>query len=349
MIHTSKAALAASAVVLAVALAAGRALADDVIAGGLPVTNVKIDKIEAGEVYYTTESGQSHRTVNDKLALHITGNANLITAEDAYVTQKWSPAVDAYQSVLRSSNIPWLKEYVAARMQKAAEKAGRFDAAVFAWSYLAQVDPTAAGKSKPAPPDAGSAFIKTAEAQLDSDASAARSTEAQQTLLNYELELARYTKDDATITKVAGTLIARGAVTPATVLGLIHADIDGKRYKDAEQKLAKLKGPLPDPALENDRLFCLAEIAYFGAPATEPPTASEDLALDYMRVVANDPTGPLAAVALLRVGELHEKFNDAPTALTIYTQIAKDYKNSPEQKSVVEEAQKSVTRLKAHG
>lgn len=335
--------------VLALALAAAPTLADDVSFKGLKYSDVKIDKIEGDEIYFTTTNGQSHKPITDQLHITIAGDANLNAAEDAYAALKWPDAADGYQKVLKTGSKPWLKDYAAARLQKSAEKAGRFDAAVSAWVYLVQKDAAAAMKNKPAlPADPASAYIKSAEAELESAAAAVRSDEVRQSILAYELEMARYQKDQASIARVANSLIKMGAVNPGTLLGLIHADIDARNYAMAQQKLAQMKPPLADPAQENDRLFCVAEVANFTAPAANAPAAWEDLAIEYMRVVSNDSGGALTPQALLRVAALHEKFGDVPTALNLYTQIQKDYQSAPEQASVVAEAQKSITRLKAH-
>jgi len=334
---------------LALALAATPTLADEVSFKGLKYSDVKIDKIEGDEIYFTTNNGQSHKPIGDQLHIAIAGDANLNNAEDAYAAQKWADAADGYARVLATGTKPWLKDYAANRLQKSAEKAGRFDAAIKAWLYLVQKDTAAAVRAKPTPPaDSNSAFIRSAEAELDSTAQAVRTEDARQAILTYELELARYQKDDATIQKVAAELIRLGAVGPGTLLGLIHADLDAHKYKDAQQKLAQLKPPLADPALENDRMFCLTEIANFTAPASTSPEGYEDIALDYMRVVANDSSGALTPTALLRVAALHEKFGDPHTALNIYTQITKDYQSAPEDQSIVAEAQKKIAILKAH-
>ena len=63
-----------------------------------------------------------------------------------------------------------------------------------------------------------------------------------------------------------------------------------------------------------------------------------------MRVVVNDSSSQSGRLAqLLRVAQLHEKFNDVPTALNIYAQIQKDYQNVPEQKSVIEQAKQNAS------
>jgi tetratricopeptide (TPR) repeat protein len=326
--------------------AAASARADVVDLGGIKYADVKIDKIVGDEIYYTTSNGEVHKTITDRMRLTITSEPSFNDAESAFATQKWADAADGYQKVLNTTSKAWLKDFAASRLQRSSEKAGRFDTAVSAWIYAVTKDPANAAKAKPTPPpDPSSTFIKTAEQELAAAATAAQSEEVRQAMYLYELDLARYQKDDATIAAVAAQLTKMGALNPATLLGLIHLDLDAKRYKEAQQKLSQLKGPLPDPAQENDRLFCLAEVANFTADPQSPASTWQDIALSYMRVVANNPNGPVTALALLRVAQLHEKFNDAATARNIYVQIQKDYKDAPDQKSVVEEAKKSLERL----
>ena len=159
-------------------------------------------------------------------------------------------------------------------------------------------DPLASAKFKPAlPEDPGSAFIKTAESELDT-AAASTTGDVRQALLGFEMDMARFQKDDALVLHLTQQLVNSGNLSPAATLNLV------KTY--------------------------------------------QDLALDYMRVVANNAASPLAPLALLRVGDLHEKFKDTATALQIYRQISANYDKSPQQKNVVDKALQNIHRLEGN-
>ena len=78
-------------------------LADDINAGGLPIKNITIEKVEGDRLYYKTQSGTaSDKQINDRMKLTVTDEPNLIPAEDAFAAGKWADAVDGYQKVLRT-------------------------------------------------------------------------------------------------------------------------------------------------------------------------------------------------------------------------------------------------------
>jgi len=60
-----------------------------------------------------------------------------------------------------------------------------------------------------------------------------------------------------------------------------------------------------------------------------------------MRVVANFPTGPRAAAALMKTASIMEKLDDPKAALAVYQQVARDFDNQP----AGAEAKKSAARL----
>jgi tetratricopeptide (TPR) repeat protein len=337
--------------VLGVLLAGGAALADTIESKGLAFKDVKITKIEGNEIYFTTSSGtETHHPVNDSMRINIVSEPVLNAAESSFATQKWDDAAAGYQKVLASSPKDWIKDYAAIRLQLASEKAKRFDAAVSAWIYLVGKNPKASAKFKPAlPEDPGSAFIKTAESELDT-AAASTTGDVRQALLGFEMDMARFQKDDALVLHLTQQLVNSGNLSPAATLNLVKTYLDAHNYTDAQKLLDSLKGstPLPDPAQEDERLFDLAEVVYFTLPANAAPAVYQDLALDYMRVVANNAASPLAPLALLRVGDLHEKFKDTATALQIYRQISANYDKSPQQKNVVDKALQNIHRLEGN-
>src|SRR5205807_622060 len=107
-------------------------------------------------------------------------------------------------------------------------------------------------------------------------------------------------------------------------------DLDKGDYAAAQKILAQVKPSIVDSGQQADWLWLNAEAQYGVAKDSKDPTVLKNVALDYMRLVANFPTSPKVAQALLKTAEIHEKLDDTKTAVAIYQQVAKDYEHDPE-------------------
>ena len=85
--------------------------------------------------------------------LNVDNEPALNAAEEAFAAGKWDQAVDGYQTVIRATNKPWMKDWSSARLAEAGAKSGRFDAAATAYVNLVTKDPAAAA-NRPAVPAA---------------------------------------------------------------------------------------------------------------------------------------------------------------------------------------------------
>jgi tetratricopeptide (TPR) repeat protein len=330
--------------------------ADDLNFGGLPVKNVTIKKIEGDKIIYTTQAGTpGEKVINERLRVTVTDEPNLVPAEDAFAAGKWADAVDAYQKLLRSAAKPWLKDYSALRLLKAGEKSDRFDAVVGAYIHLLAKDPQAAQDIKlKYPEDPASAYLKTAASEVDA-ALATEKDPTRQTSLNvFRMNIARAMHDDATVLKKAGELSnstassSSGVIDPTVLSGitdgklnLITSAVDKKDFATAQKSLEQLKPAVTEPKHQAEWLWLSAETNAGIAGETKDAAVLKNLAIDYMRVVANFPTSPRAAQALIKTGAIMEKLNDSKAAIAVYQQVARDFETQP----AANEAKKSLARL----
>ncbi len=347
------------------------ARADEIVSGGLPTKNVSIEKVETGvliaevkgeKVYgdkllYKIQSGApGEKIINDKLRIMVTDEPNLTTAEDAFANGKWSDAVDAFQKTLRSSPKPWLKDYSALRLLRAGEKSDRFDAVVTAYIYLLAKDPKATQEIKlKFPEDPTNAYLKTAASQVDAALAAEKDSTRQASLTVFRMNIAKAMHDDATVLKLAGDLSkttptdgSTGALDPTILSGiadgklnLIQSALEKKDYAAAQKGLEQVKPTVSEPKHQAEWLWLTAETNAGIAGDSKDPAALRNLAIDYMRLVANFPNSPRASQALLKTGGLLEKLNDPKAALALYQQVARDFGDQPAGSA----AKKEIARL----
>jgi TolA-binding protein len=316
----------------------GFVAADDINAGGLPIKNITIEKVEGDRLYYKTQSGTaSDKQINDRMKLTVTDEPNLIPAEDAFAAGKWADAVDGYQKVLRSGGKPWLKDFAALRLLKAGEKSERFDAVVNAYIHLLAKDPQTAKEIKlKYPEDPANAYLKTAAAQVEA-AQAAEKDPGKSTMLTvFRMDIAKAMKDDATVMKLAAQLSKQSgpggntAIDPSTLAGIVDGKlsliantVDKKDYAAAQKGLDEVKPSVTEAKSQAEWLWLTAQ-THEGVSG-----ATKDVAIDYMRLVANYPTSDHAPQALLKTAAILEGLQDSKAAIAVYQQVARDYEGQP--------------------
>jgi TolA-binding protein len=356
---------AALACALLAGLAAVSTRADDIYlrsgreAAELQLKNVTLRSVKDGELYYSTSANrESHRPVGDVSRLELTGEAQFNAAERAFADarnakdeaaakQKYGEAVTGYAATLSSTSKPWLKDFIAARMQTAGPRSGRFDAALAGWKAMVEKDPAAALKAKPSTEgiDPKSQYLANAAKDLQASAAAAAAKpEVRKAFLDLLLDVQTAMGDSEGAIKTAEAKVQIGG-TPEEVAELAlkqaQADVAARRFDVAAERLGKVElSTLPDAA-RGDATFLLAECH---AARLQPSAAADqwkDVAIDYMRVVAGYPASPSAAAALLKVAEIHETLNEPDTALKVYQQVAREHANTP----AAQAAQKNIERL----
>ena len=361
-----------AAILLAIPIAAVcDARADEINSGGLPTKNVTIEKVETGvliaevkgekvfgdRLVYKIQSGApGEKIINDKLRITANDEPNLTAAEDAFANGKWSDAVDAFQKTLRASSKPWLKDYSALRLLKAGEKSERFDAVVTAYIYLLGKDPKAAQQIRlKYPEDPANAYLKTAASQVDAALAAEKDSTRRTSLSVFRMNIAKAMHDEATVLKLAGDLSkttpadgSAGAIDPTVLAGitdgklnLIQSSIEKKDFATALKGLEQVKPSVSEPKHQSEWLWLTAETSAGVAGDSKDPAVLHSVAIDYMRLVANFPTGPHTPQALLKTAGILEKLNDTKAALTVYQQVARDFGDQPAGSA----ARKDVARL----
>jgi hypothetical protein len=120
--------------------------------GAIQVANAKITRIEKDQIFFLTAGREASRELNKVQRLNVDNEPALNAAEEAFAAGKWDQAVDGYQTVIRSTNKPWMKDWSSSRLAEAGAKSGRFDAAATAYVALVTKDPASAAQSRPAVP-----------------------------------------------------------------------------------------------------------------------------------------------------------------------------------------------------
>jgi tetratricopeptide (TPR) repeat protein len=355
----------ATTALLAAALALGPTLAraDDINAGGVPFKNITIQKVDGDKLVYRTVSGQTNeKQITDKMKLTVTDEPNLTMAEDAFLAGKWSDAVDGYQKAMRSSAKPWVKDFAAIRLLAAGEKSERFDAVVAAYLHVLEKDPKTAKEMKITyPSDPNNSYLKTAATQVQAAIDAEKDPAKSISLKVFRMNVAQAMKDEPTVMKLAGELqgsaasaspnsrAGTAALDPTALAGiidgkltLIQGSIEKKDFKGARAALEQVKASVVDPKQASEWLWLDAEAADGAAADSKDPAALKDVAIDYMRVVANFPQSPHAPQALLKTAAILERLNDSKAAIGVYEQIEREYRDQP---AIAAEARKNLNRL----
>ncbi len=342
------------AAVLAMVLATPGAFADSIFIGTLERSNVNIRDIKDGLVHFSIEgrhaepidlSRITRLTVRDETAFN--------AAEEAFLKEDWDKASDGYRRTINATNKEWLKTWSAQRLVESAGKANRFDAAVTAYIQLVAGDPAVAARNKPVLPDAKSAYLNTAVAELNTAIAGARTDAQKQALLTFLLEIHRTRGDSKALNEVAQQIIGISADSNDPLiqrgmaelkLGLAKQALSEKKYDQALSEIESSKAIFNEPAQQAEALFCIAEAKYGQLADKDDPVQLKDVALDYMRVVAHFkdlPGRPHLAESLLKVADIHVRLNDKNTARELYQSVASQFKDQPP----AEAAEKKLAEL----
>jgi TolA-binding protein len=337
---------------LAVALGLGfllmagsnRAVADTVFVQGLELDNVSIQGVASGQLVFQSESGNTtQRDLTKILRIHVDGEGALNDAEDAYASSNFAGAVDGYASTMRSTTKDWLKQYISPRLIDSANKSNRFDAAVTAYLNLLQTDPAQAAHIRPQMPSPDSTYLDTAVSQVTDALNQANLTDDQRvSLLQFEVDLYNTRKDAADADKAEGQLdevLAKDPNNPVAALAnarrklqAAQAALDQKNYQQALAAIDANKQLFTDPQQQADALYIIAQARAGLLGDSKDPTALKDVALAYMRVVADFkelPTRPHAADALLKTGQIEEQLTEPDVAAKVYQQVAEQFPSDP--------------------
>jgi TolA-binding protein len=177
-----------------------------------------------------------------------------------------------------------------------------------------------------------------------------------QALQAFLLELQRRRNDATGAAKTSEQILQAGAATgadPNAAAALVKLKLDAataaiqkKDYPAAVNEITSNARLFTAPRDQAQALYLLAEAKLGVAGSQHEPTAWQDAALAYMRVVAHfkeTPGAPYVAASLLRTAQIEEHLNDLPAAKALYDQLAVQFPTDP----AATDAKGASERLKA--
>ncbi len=306
--------------------------------GGNPLKypNVTIEKIDSGNLVYRTAARETRKSVADITQIEVDGEPALNAAEEAFVKEDWSAAVDGYLKTVRATTKDWLKNWADVRLLQSANKAHRFDAATTAYLSLVATDPALATQLKPSVPDAKSPYLEAAASQAEQAAAAqGLNNDQKAAIYTFLLDVYRAKGDSAKALDAADRLASLGGASPQTLaavkLGKAQIELDAKRYDKALALIQENRGVFVDPKQQADALFVIAECKQHLADKSDK-NAMMDAALAYMRVVADFESldnKHQVAVSLLRTADILSEIGQPKEALSLYSRVAADNPKDP--------------------
>lgn len=320
----------------------GPVRADSMVIGTLAYSNVQISEVKGDTLFFSVNSQDRSRPIAQITKIALDNEPVFNAAEEAFVVKNWDKAVDGYEKTLRSTGKPWLRQWCSGRLLESASKGGRFDVALKALVELARTDATAAAAVKLTMPRADSAYLPDGiELINDALADARTKPAAQEVLLRVLSDLYNAKNDLAGAATAAARLVQLKATSDPNSpeaqralvllkLKTLHLALSSKDYAKVLQTIQKEATAFVEPADQADALWCLAEAKAGLAGDSKDPDVWKEVAIAYMRVVANGPASAPAGPALMKTAEIHAvRLGDAKTAAAIYKQVATEYKGQP--------------------
>lgn len=319
--------------------------------GSVQVGDIQFLDIEGNQVLFKTRGGEARRDLSQVVRIEVEGEPALNTAEQAFIAGRFDAAVDGYLKTVRSTNRNWLKRYGAERLIESAAKSKRFDAAVVAYLTLVRIDPELAASRSPELPVGGSGFLPDAATELETALSDAKLTpEQKQLMLALLLEIQKARGEAAAAAEVAEQMLQLESETksnPAAAAAIADLKLDQARealgqgdFQKALDLIQANRGVFREPRHQAAGQFLLAEARYGLLGAAADPAKLQDVALEYMRVVAHfeDSDRDLVPTALMRTAQIHERLGEKQVALSLYEQFVSQYKSDPSAQTAMERA-----------
>lgn len=328
-------------VLLVSLLFAAPAAADVVVARGLTFNDAHVTGVKGSDLIFTTSAGtETTRPLTEVTKLEITNEPAFNAAEAAFGNKDYDKAATEYEKVLRMTSKAWLKDFAAVRLLEAANKGNRFDAAVKGWLALAEKSPETARGIPLTMPPANSTYLPEAIKSVQAALAKNPPVATQEVLVNMLVELAE-ARGDAALQAAASRqrvdiLVKKDPNSPEALkaqqqmrIAKIQADLDAKKYDEVMAAVNAEAEKIVDPNDTATMLWIVAEAQRGKTAAGAAKEAWMDVAVAYMRVVANGPREHAKTIdALQKVADLYAtKLNDKEAARGIYKRMAEDYKN----------------------
>ncbi|MGD0140345.1 MAG: tetratricopeptide repeat protein [Tepidisphaeraceae bacterium] len=325
--------------------------------------DVKITDIRLGHIEFVTSTGNDVvKDLASVVAMSIDDEPQFNHAEQDYAANQFDRAVEGFDQTIQKTDKSWLKAYCQPLLADSANKAGRFDKAVQAYVYLALNQPSTAPAHRPTVPAAGSVYLDGAAQSLSAAADTPNlSTQQQAAILSLLLDVQRARNDasgiDAAASRLA-KLVGDSGNPTADEASLALADaklaeagsaLTQKNYDQAVSIITAAGSLFLDPRRQADAMYLLAQARDGQTKAKNDPDAWKDVAIAYMRVVADfkDAAGaPHVAQSLLATaGILENHLNQPGKAMQIYQSVRTQFPNS----LAADEADRQLARLQAAG
>jgi tetratricopeptide (TPR) repeat protein len=335
-------------------LAGGGVRGDSLTSNNMMYADVRVTAVKDGEVYYVIRGNEVHKPIAQVQKIILSDEAAFNAAEDAFAAKQWDPATEGYEKTLRTTQKPWLKDWVALRLLESASQAGRFDAAIKAYVAMAEKSAESARAITLKMPKADSAYLTEAIKLVDAAILKTKQNATKDVLLNLLIDLHKTRGDMKSANDALQRRMELAAADPNSPEGAkaaaalkskaIRLALASKEYDRVIQLVEREGGVLSEAADQADALFCLAEARYAKAGDSKEPDVWKEVALGYVRVVAHGPAHtPPVALALMQVAEIHAvKLGEKKTAIRIYQQVMAEFKGQ----EVAKEAEKAAGALK---
>jgi tetratricopeptide (TPR) repeat protein len=335
-------------------LLASPLLADTLVINNLSYNDIRVTGVRGDEIYFTFSGREIHKPISEITRVRLDDEPALNAAEVAYVANDWDKASDGYERTLRTTQKPWLRDWVSLRLLESANNAGRFDAAIKGYVALVEKNPATARDIRLNMPKPDSTYLDDAVKLINDAVAKSRNDAAKELLLNTLIEVYNAKGDINGANEALRRRMELAAADPTTPEGMraaallklkaIQLALAGKQYDKVIQLIRQDGASFTNLHDQTEALWCLAEAHAGKAAGSADVEVWKDVALGYVRVAAHAlQSSPLAAAALLKTAAIHEQhLDEKQTALTIYQQIAADYRNTDAART----AEKEIQRLK---
>jgi hypothetical protein len=337
---------------LAAVIVPSLALADSVTINNIAYPDVKISAIKGEEIFFiTSTSTEVKKPIAQVSKITLTDEPALNQAEEAYHAKDWDKAATGYERTFRTTNKVWLRDWCSVRLVESANKAGRFDAAVKGYIAMAEKSPESVKSIQLNLPKAGSAYINDSLKDLTAAINRSRNEELKSLLLKLVVDLNALKGDsaagDRALQELAQSRVNLDPNSPEAQraqamlkIKSLRVALSAKDYDKVISTIEKEAPTITDPADQAEALLIMADAKAGKAGADKQ--AWKDVAVAYMRVVANAPGSSQAATALLKVAAIHEtQLGEKETAIKLLKQVAADFKGQDS----ATEAENQIKRL----
>lgn len=342
--------------------------------GALELAGVRILRIESGRLFFRSAGAESSRDLAQIQRIALDDEPALNTAEAAFVAADYDAAIDEYLRVARSTAKPWLRQWASLRLMTAAQRAGRFDAAVSAYVQLVQQDAAFAQEHRPtldpaSPPRPGILDAGASEIDRTLERNRQLTPDQRRALLQLQLDIQRARNDTARTAKTLEDLLALGGggapgsapgggEVPARALADLRLSaaavaLDAGDHRHATELLNQSRPLFTDPRQQSEALFLLAQAADAASANSRDRPTRQDVALAYLRVVAHfrgvpgsDRRVPAAA---LRAAAILEELGDRAEARALYRDLAEARiapTDGPTDPATLDAARRGIERLR---